>query len=210
VHSVISDSLQPHGLYVACQVLLSMKFSRQEYWSGLTFPTPGILLTQRLNSCLLYLLHWQVDSLPLAPSGSLVGYSKEFRPYSTYREETVYEIYVTCVHEGFHEHSFISPGFFFNNSRSKMFFFPPLFYCRYLAIQKWKRQGPGAVSLHTDKRANSAEVGYSHPLKSHLPSLAKRFHCGLFSLDLVDIVSLPLVSSSKRDWHLRCQEYYEH
>ena len=79
-----------------------------------------------------------------------------------------------------------------------MFFFPLLFYCRYLAVQKWKRQGPGAVSLHTDKRANSAEVGYSHPLKSHLPSLAKRFHCGLFSLDRVDIVPLPLVSASKR------------
>ena len=29
-HSVMSDSLQPHGLYVACQALLSMEFSRQE------------------------------------------------------------------------------------------------------------------------------------------------------------------------------------
>ena len=27
-----SDSLQPHGL--------SMEFSRQEYWSGLLFPSP--------------------------------------------------------------------------------------------------------------------------------------------------------------------------
>ena len=26
---------------VACQALLSMEFSRQEYWSGLPFPTPG-------------------------------------------------------------------------------------------------------------------------------------------------------------------------
>ena len=26
---------------VACQVPLSMKFSRQEYWSGLPFPSPG-------------------------------------------------------------------------------------------------------------------------------------------------------------------------
>ena len=28
---------------VACQALLSMGFSRQEYWSGLTFPPPGDL-----------------------------------------------------------------------------------------------------------------------------------------------------------------------
>ena len=28
---------------VACQALLSMGFSRQEYWSGLPFPPPGDL-----------------------------------------------------------------------------------------------------------------------------------------------------------------------
>ena len=28
---------------VACQAPLSMKFSRQEYWSGLPFPPPGDL-----------------------------------------------------------------------------------------------------------------------------------------------------------------------
>ena len=28
---------------VACQVPLSMEFSRQEHWSGLPFPTPGVL-----------------------------------------------------------------------------------------------------------------------------------------------------------------------
>ena len=28
---------------VACQASPSMEFSRQEYWSGLTFPTPGDL-----------------------------------------------------------------------------------------------------------------------------------------------------------------------
>ena len=30
-------------LTVAHQALLSMEFSRQEYWSGLPFPTPGDL-----------------------------------------------------------------------------------------------------------------------------------------------------------------------
>ena len=28
---------------VACQAPLSMEFSKQEYWSGLPFPTPGDL-----------------------------------------------------------------------------------------------------------------------------------------------------------------------
>ena len=38
--SVMSDTLQPHGL-VAHQAPLSMEFSRQEYWSGYPFPSPG-------------------------------------------------------------------------------------------------------------------------------------------------------------------------
>ena len=40
--SVVSNSLQPHGL-VAHQAPLSMEFSRQEHWSGLPFPSPGDL-----------------------------------------------------------------------------------------------------------------------------------------------------------------------
>ena len=35
-HSVVSNSLQPHGLDP-----LSMRFPRQEDWSGLPFPSPG-------------------------------------------------------------------------------------------------------------------------------------------------------------------------
>ena len=30
---------------VACQAPLSMGFSRQEYWSGLPFPSPKIMIT---------------------------------------------------------------------------------------------------------------------------------------------------------------------
>ena len=41
--SLMSDSLQPHGLYVARQAPLSMGFSRQEYWSGFPCPSPGNL-----------------------------------------------------------------------------------------------------------------------------------------------------------------------
>ena len=40
VSSVVSDILQPH---VAQQAPLSTEFSRQEYWSGLPFPSPGDL-----------------------------------------------------------------------------------------------------------------------------------------------------------------------
>ena len=41
--------------------------SRQEYWSGLPFPSPGDFPTQGLNP---RLLHWQEDSFPLSPQGS--------------------------------------------------------------------------------------------------------------------------------------------
>ena len=55
---------------VACQVPLYAGFSRQEYWSGLPCALQGIFPTQRSNQCLLCLLHWQMDSLPLAPAES--------------------------------------------------------------------------------------------------------------------------------------------
>ena len=44
-----------------------MGFFRQEYWSGLPFPSPGDLLTQELHP---RLLHWRAGSLPLHHLGS--------------------------------------------------------------------------------------------------------------------------------------------
>ena len=41
LHSVVSDSVTPWT--VAYKASLSMEFSRQEYWSGLPFPSPGDL-----------------------------------------------------------------------------------------------------------------------------------------------------------------------
>jgi len=35
---------------VACQAPLSMEFSRQEYWSGLPFPSPGDLPNSEIES----------------------------------------------------------------------------------------------------------------------------------------------------------------
>ena len=52
---------------VACQAPLSMGFSRQEYWSGCHALLQGIFLTQGSDPHLLYLLRWQVGSLPLVP-----------------------------------------------------------------------------------------------------------------------------------------------
>ena len=43
--SVVSDSLQPHGH----QAPPSIGFSRQEYWSGLPFPSSGNFPTQGSN-----------------------------------------------------------------------------------------------------------------------------------------------------------------
>ena len=40
-HSVVSDPVTPWA--IACQLPLSMGSSRQEYWSGLSFPSPGDL-----------------------------------------------------------------------------------------------------------------------------------------------------------------------
>jgi len=58
----------------ACQAPLSMEFSRQEYWTGLSFPSPGDLpnLGVKLGSPALLAV-----SLPSEPPGNLVfGSSK--------------------------------------------------------------------------------------------------------------------------------------
>ena len=51
---------------VTRQALLSMGFSRQEYWRGLPYPPPGHLPHPGIEPVFLILLHWQMDSLPLA------------------------------------------------------------------------------------------------------------------------------------------------
>ena len=55
---------------VVPQAPLSLAFLRQEYWSRLPFASLGDLPDQGLNPCLLHLLHWQVDSLPLSYLGN--------------------------------------------------------------------------------------------------------------------------------------------
>ena len=54
---------------VAQQAPLSVGFPRQEYWSGLLFPSLGDLPDPGIKSAFLTspVLHWQAGSLPLAP-----------------------------------------------------------------------------------------------------------------------------------------------
>ena len=68
VVSVMSNSLWLSGSSVLGD------FFQQNYWStevACSALLQGIFLTQGLNPQLSYLLYWQVDSLPLAPSGKL-------------------------------------------------------------------------------------------------------------------------------------------
>ena len=55
---------------VACQAPLSMEFSRQEYWSGLSFPIPGDLPDPGIEPESLLSPTFQADSLPLGHLGS--------------------------------------------------------------------------------------------------------------------------------------------
>ena len=63
--SVMSDSVQPLWT-VPRQAPLSMEFSRQEYWSGLPFPSPGDLPDPGIKPQSLAL---HADSLLLEPPG---------------------------------------------------------------------------------------------------------------------------------------------
>ena len=53
----------------AHQASPSMGFSRQEYWSGLPFPSPGDLPNPGIEPASLMSPDWQVGSLPLLPPG---------------------------------------------------------------------------------------------------------------------------------------------
>ena len=60
---------------VAHQTLLSMGFSRQEYWSGLPCSPPGDLPDPEIEPVSLGSPTLEVDSLPLAPPGNTFQFS---------------------------------------------------------------------------------------------------------------------------------------
>ena len=62
-HSVVSDSVTPWT--VARQLLCPWNFPGKNTGVGCHFPLQGLFLSQGLSLCLLCLLNWQVDSLPL-------------------------------------------------------------------------------------------------------------------------------------------------
>ena len=62
-------TLWSHGLYVAHQAHLSMEFSKQEYWIGLPFPSPGDHPNPGIEPGSPAL---QAYSLPSEPPGKLV------------------------------------------------------------------------------------------------------------------------------------------
>ena len=69
VYSVMSHSLQPHGLQPT--ILLSpWNFPGKNTGVGCHFLLQGIFLAQGSNPHLLCLLHWQADFLPLSYQGS--------------------------------------------------------------------------------------------------------------------------------------------
>ena len=67
-HSVMSDSLQPHGLKPT-RLLCPWGFSKQEFWSGLPFPSPGNFPNPGITP---NFPAWQADCLPSGPPGALI------------------------------------------------------------------------------------------------------------------------------------------
>ena len=72
VHSAVSDSLGPHGLQLA-RLLCPWNFPGKNTGGGCNFLLQGIFTTQGSNPCLLHLLRWQADSLPLHHLGNPVN-----------------------------------------------------------------------------------------------------------------------------------------
>ena len=84
-HSVVSDSLRPHGLQPA-RLLYPWRFSRQEYWSGLPFPPPGDVPNSGIKPRSPTL---QVDSLSSEPPGMPNKFSQigEFKNMESRKNE---------------------------------------------------------------------------------------------------------------------------
>ena len=76
-HSFMSDSLWPHVIQPSKLLLCPWNFPGKDTSEGCQLLLQGILLTQGSNPHLLCLLHWQADSLSLAPPGkSEEGYTR--------------------------------------------------------------------------------------------------------------------------------------
>ena len=86
IRSVVSDSFAIPWT-AAGQAPLSMGFSRQEYWSGLPFPSPGDLPNHGIEPW--DLLHWQAGSLPSESPGKPSKYTKAFVNFKSFIIKTL-------------------------------------------------------------------------------------------------------------------------
>ena len=80
-----------YGVCVLTQLCLTFWdpiHCRQEFRSMLPFPIAGDLPTQGSNPHLLRLLHWQADTLPLAPPGKPSHYGSSTNCVSSYSTGT--------------------------------------------------------------------------------------------------------------------------
>ena len=68
-HSVMSDSLRPHGLWLP-RLLYPWNFPGKDTGVSCHFLLQGIFPTQEFNPCFLHHLCWQADSLLLSYLGS--------------------------------------------------------------------------------------------------------------------------------------------
>ena len=94
---------------VAKQAPLSMGFSRQEYWSGLSSPSPGDLPDPGTEpASITVCLHCQAGSLPLAPPGKPLLFdtfeclfcAKYQRiPSQTRNSPTTFQADIFCIEE---------------------------------------------------------------------------------------------------------------
>ena len=73
----MSDPFATHWT-VACQFPLSVRFPRQEEWSGFLFPSPGNLHTQGENPCL---LHWQAEGQTIYITANIESKGDEERKH---------------------------------------------------------------------------------------------------------------------------------
>ena len=71
VTSVVSDSLQPHGLWPT-RLLYLWDSPGKNIGVGCHALLQGTFPARGSNHCLLCLLYWQVGSLPLVPPGKLL------------------------------------------------------------------------------------------------------------------------------------------
>ena len=82
---------------VAHQGLLSREFSRQEYRSGLPYPSPDDLLDPEMEQVGLYLLHWQMGCLPLIPPGKPYDYLTQ--PKNTFSSNYLpFSLFYSIIH----------------------------------------------------------------------------------------------------------------